>query len=115
MLFPDSAKKAVSAAFYDKEISVFAAGNARDKYGGAKKILGEKLGTLKGNVRFSQLGEAQAELGLTEEIDIIVTCASDEGVKVGDLIVYDYIIYAISSVIPSDSHLTIAGQKWATA
>ena len=112
MLFPESAKKAITDAFYDKTIEVLTATDTVDAEGGVVKGSLTVKSTLQGNVRFTNLGELQAELGFVSTIDICVTCGADEDVAVNDLLRYNGKLYVATSVIPSDSHLTIVGNLW---
>ena len=112
MLFPESAKKAIAQSFYDKTVEVLASQDTIDAEGGVVKGSLTVKSTLQGNVRFTNLGELQTELGLVESIDICVTCGADEDVVVNDLLRYNGKLYVATSVIPSDSHLTIVGNLW---
>ena len=112
MLFPESAKKAIADAFYDKTIEVLTAEDTVDAEGGVVKGSLTTKCTFQGNVRFTNLGELQAELGLVKTIDICVTCGADENVSVNDLLRCSNKLYVATSVIPSDSHLTIVGNLW---
>ena len=111
MLYPNSAKQAIAKTFYDKSIEVMTATDTVDAEGGVTKSFTTKC-TLKGNVRFTNLGEIQTELGLVDSIDICVTCGADENVSVNDVLVCSSKKYIATSVIPSDSHLTIVGNLW---
>ena len=112
MLFPDSAKKAIADSFYDKTVEVLTSQDTVDEEGGVVKGSLTTKCTLRGNVQFSNLGEMQTTLGLVNAIDICVTCGADENVSVNDLLRYDNKLYVATSVIPSDSHLTIVGNLW---
>lgn len=112
MLFPDSAKKAIAEAFYDKEVTVYGREDSIDEEGGIKKgELTEKC-TLKANVCFISYEEKQAEKGLIVEADIKVTCSQDSDVSVDDILNYGGKKYQVIEVLPYDSHLTILGKKW---
>lgn len=111
MLWPNEAGKAIADAFYDKTIGLLSSTTTLDAEGGVVRAT-QSSGSFTGNVRFSNLGELQAELGLVESIDISVTCPPDVAIKVDDLFTYDSITYKATSVIPSDSHLTIVGRKY---
>ncbi len=112
MLFPDKAKNAIAKSFYDKTIEVLTAEDTIDAEGGVVKGSPTVKCTLQGNVRFTNLGEIQTELGLVDSIDICVTCGADENVSVNDLLRCSNKLYVATSVIPSDSHLTIVGNLW---
>ena len=112
MLFPDEAKQIIAQSFYDKTVEVLTSQDTIDAEGGVVKNSLTVKCTLQGNVRFANLGEIQTELGLVESIDICVTCGANENVAVNDLLRYGGKLYVATSVIPSDSHLTIVGRVW---
>lgn len=112
MLFPDKAKKAIANAFYDKEVAILSKSEMLDDEGGVVKNAETVKSTFKGNVRFTVLGEEQSEIGLVENIDIQITCATDVDVKVDDLLKYQGVKYVAVDVLPFDSHKTIMGRKW---
>ncbi len=114
MLFPDEAKQAIAKSFYDKTVEVLTSQDTIDEEGGVVKGSLTVKCTLQGNVQFTNLGRIQSELGLVNSIDICVTCRADENVAVNDLIRYGDKLYTATSVIPSDSHLTIVGNLWQT-
>ena len=114
MLFPQSANKAIAKAFYDKRIEVLADTVERDEEGGIVRKGQTVKAEFFGNVRFNDLGEVMSELGLSESIDICVTCAVDVPIGLNDMFRYDGKIYVATNVVPSDSHLTIAGKLWAS-
>lgn len=112
MLFPDSAKAKIKDAFYDKTIEILDATENVDAEGGIVKNMTTVKGTFKGNVRFNALGELQTELGLTQNIDIAISCPTDTEVVVGDLLRYSSITYLVTDSLPRDSHKFIMGAKW---
>lgn len=112
MLFPDKAKKAISDAFYDKEVAILDKTEELDDEGGVVKSGETVKSTFKGNVRFIVSGEEQSEIGLVENIDIQITCATDVEVKVDDILLYQAVKYVAVDVLPFDSHKTIMGRKW---
>ena len=112
MLFPDSAKQAISKAFYDKEVAILEKTETIDDEGGVVKGGTTVKSTFTGNVRFAELGALQTELGLVSQIDIAITCPTDTAVVVDDLLQYKGVKYVATSVIPSDSHLLIVGTVW---
>lgn len=114
MLFPESANKAIAKAFYDKRIEVLTDTVEQDKEGGIVRKGQAVKAEFFGNVKFNDLGEAVSELGLSESIDICVTCAVDSPISLNDMFRYDSRIYAATNVIPSDSHLMITGKLWAS-
>lgn len=111
MLLPNGFREQFARRFYDKEITVYENRKVIDARGGLTFDQTAK-GTFKGNVRFTNLGELQTELGLTENIDIVITCPTDTAVEIDNLLQYADVKYVAVDVVPSDSHLTIVGQKW---
>jgi len=111
MLWPNEAKSAIANAFYDKTIETLSQATTIDAEGGVVRGNTTVQSTFQGNVQFSNLGELQAELGLTESIDITVTCAPDTAISVDARFRYNGKTYRALSVIPSDSHLTIVGKN----
>lgn len=112
MLWPDSAKDAIAKAFYDKVIVVLNSTTTKDSEGGIVRNSQSVKTSFKGNVRFNDLGELQAELGLVESIDISVTCNTNAEIELNDIFRYNSQLYVATHVIPSDSHLTVIGKKW---
>lgn len=112
MLWPDSAKDAIANAFYDKVIVVLNSTTTKDAEGGVVRNSQSVKTSFKGNVRFNDLGELQAELGLVESIDISVTCNTNAEIELNDIFRYNNRLYVAINVIPSDSHLTIIGKKY---
>ncbi len=112
MLWPNGAKGAISKVFYDKEVEILSAENTIDAEGGVVKGSPTVESTFRGNVRFSNLGELQTELGLVESIDISITCSTDISITIGKLFRYNNKTYQATAVIPSDSHLTIIGKNY---
>jgi len=111
VLWPDSAKTAISDAFYDKEVAVSRKVETVNVEGGSS-FSEETKGTFTGNVRFNALGELQEELGLIENVDIAITCDNSTDVAVDDLLQYRGRKYVATNVLPYDSHKLIVGQKW---
>ena len=112
MQFPDKAKSVIANTFYDKEVAVLEKTETLDAEGGVVKTGDAIKSTFKGNVRFVTLAEEQNEIGLVENIDVQFTCPTETPVEVDDLLQYAGVKYVAVSVLPSDSHKTIMGQKW---
>lgn len=112
MLFPESAKQAISEAFYDKEIAILEKQEAYDAEGGLVKIGTTIRATFLGNVKFVSYDEEQQEKGLVKDIDVVITCPTDTAVDVGDLLQYQGSKYAVSSRIITDSHMKLEGKLW---
>ncbi len=112
MLFPDDAKKAIAKSFYDKVVEILEKSETIDAEGGVVKSGETVKSTFKGNVRFEALGKIQAEIGLTDQIDIAITCDASTDIAVDDLMQYAGIKYVAADVLPYDSHIMIVGRKW---
>lgn len=112
MLLPANFADTVADTFYDKTVSILAK-TTSSVDGWVDENASTATGTFKANVQFDNLGEVQSELGLTEQIDVQITCATSVTLAVDNLFSYDGITYKASAVIPYDSHLKIVGSKWA--
>lgn len=111
MLLPANFKQTIAEHFYDKTIKVLESTETNTN-GWVEHTLTEK-GTFQGNVQFNNLGEVQSELGITESVDIAITCGTSVDVAGEDLLEYLGQKYAVTAIRPSDSHLLITGRKWA--
>lgn len=112
MLLPSGFSKTIADTFYDKTVSILAK-TTTSTDGWVEETGTTVTSTFKANVRFDQLGEVQSELGLTESIDIAITCGTDVDVNTDSLISYAGVTYNVTAVLPNDSHKKIAGRKWA--
>lgn len=112
MLFPDTAKTAISNAFYDKEVSILDKSEQYDSEGGLKKASKSIKSTFLGNVRFITYGEKQSEKGLLQDLDAQITCPTDIQVAVDDILQFKGVKYVAVDVLPYDSHLLISVKKW---
>lgn len=124
MLWPNEAKDAIAKSFYDKMVVVLSTSVQKDEEGGIirnntastdESGSGHPSETVKssflGNVRFNNLGEIQADLGLVESIDVVITCNENAEIAVDDVFRLDaHRRYVATNVIPSDSHLTVVGK-----
>lgn len=112
MLLPSQFNSIIADTFYDKTVSL--PGKTTSNVDGwIDENASTGTTTFKANVQFNNLGQVQSDLGLTENVDVQITCATSVTIAVGDLFKYDGITYKASAVIPYDSHLRIAGSKWA--
>ncbi len=112
MLLPANFKAIIAENFYDKTVSlVTKSTNSTD--GWVTETANTVTGTFKGNVQFDKLAEIRSELGITEQVDISITCDPSVSIEKGDLLQYDNVTYRAVSVLPFDSHKKIAGTKWA--
>ena len=112
MLLPANFKSLIADNFYDKKVSILE--KEKTSTDGWVNEAGDSVAsTFLGNVQFNKLANIQAELGLTELVDVVITCNTDVAIERDDLFSYDGVIYKASAVIPFDSHLKIVGSKWA--
>lgn len=112
MLLPDGFSDDIAAAFYDKTVEKLVKSTTQDSEGGVKKIGTTVASTFKGNVRFDGLREVQSEIGLTQQIDVAITCLPDTAMVIDDLFQYLGVKYVTLDVLPRDSHKLIVGKKW---
>ena len=112
MLLPTNFKSTIAQHFYDKSVSVLNKATSSTD-GWVDESATTTKSTFKANVQFNRLADVQAELGLTDQIDVSITCLPDTNVKRGDLIKYDNVTYRVTAAVPNDSHLKVAGTKWA--
>ena len=70
-----------------------------------------KLDTFKGNVNFSNCKQIQEEYGLDYNIDVSITTDYNL-LKINDIIKYREIIYNVTDILSSDSHLLVVATKW---
>ena len=110
MLLPANFTDIVADTFYDKDVSLLT--KTQTNTDGWIKETGVVSGSFKANVQFSNLGTVQAELGLTERIDVAMTCSTDVAIEVDGLFRYQGVTYKATAVIPYDSHKRVVGTKW---
>lgn len=111
MYIPNSMKKAISNAFYDKTINLLKKVDTIDAEGGVTNKGYETTDTFKGNVSFSNCKKIQEYYGLDYQIDISITTNSNV-TNINDLISYEEVVYSVSDVLRSDSHNLIVATKW---
>ena len=112
MLLPSNFGSIIADHFYDKTVSLLEKSTTSEA-GWVDETATTVRGTFKGNVQFNRLADIQAELGLTDQIDVAITCATDTDIKRGDLFSYRDVTYRVTAAVPNDSHLKIAGRLWA--
>lgn len=111
MYIPNVMKQKIADTFYDKEVSVLESKTVQDSEGGISYKGLTSKGSFMGNVSFSNNKTIQEDYGLDYEIDISIT-TDYANLKHHDLIKYKDIIYDVSDIIISDSHILIVGVKW---
>lgn len=110
MYIPKTMRTKIASVFYDKEVEVLEKATTIDAEGGVNTKSLQSKDNFKGNVSFSKNKLVKEEYGLDYDIDITIT--TDKKVKINDLIKYQEIIYQVTDVLASDSHVMIVGVKW---
>lgn len=111
MLLPAQFSQTVADTFYDKTVTKLV--KTTTSTDGWVTETGTTSSTFKANVQFNNLGAVQTELGLTEQVDVVMTCSTSEALAVNDLFSYDGVTYKVLAALPFDSHKRIVGSKWA--
>lgn len=110
MLLPANFSQTIADTFYDKTVSLLS--KTKTTSDGWVTETGTASSTFKANVQFDKLAEVQSQLGLTEQIDVSITCATSVGISIDDLFSYNSQTYKATAVVPHDSHLMVVGRKW---
>ena len=111
MFIPNQMKKQMAKVFYDKTVEVMTSNVITDAEGGVNyKGLAVK-DNFNGNVNFSNCKKIQEEYGLDYDIDVSITTNYDS-LKHNDLIKYNDVVYNVTDILPSDSHVLIVATKW---
>lgn len=103
--------KKIAQTFYDKEVSILDKKSNVDAEGGVTSKGYDVIGTFKGNVNFSNCKQIQEEYGLDYNIDVSITTDYNL-LKINDIIKYLDVIYNVTDVLLSDSHILIVATKW---
>jgi hypothetical protein len=104
--------QAISKAFYDKTVYLMSNEVTTDAEGGVSYRGLEITGNFKGNVSFSNCKKIQEEYGLDYEIDISITTSIDTSININDIIKYNDVIYNVTDILATDSHILIVATKW---
>lgn len=104
-------KDKIADTFYDKQVEVLEEKTTIDDEGGVRSIGLNVKDKFKGNVSFSNCKKIQEEYGLDYNIDISIT-TNYNLIKINDFIKYLGIVYSVSDVLESDSHILIVATKW---
>ena len=102
----------IASAFYDKTVEVMSNQKTTDAEGGVTYKGLAVTDSFNGNVSFSNCKKIQEEYGLDYEIDISITADKDTNICIADYIKYNNIVYDVTDVLPSDSHILIVATKW---
>ena len=111
MYIPKNMTKQIAKVFYDKEVSILVKTTTIDAEGGVNTKGYDGIATFKGNVNFSNCKQIQEEYGLDYNIDVSIT-TNYNLLKINDIIKYQEIIYNVTDILPSDSHLLVVATKW---
>lgn len=112
MYIPKQMTKQIAKVFYDKEVSILINKVTIDAEGGVNAKGYEVIDSFNGNVNFSNCKQIQEEYGLDYNIDVAITTSKDTVIKMDDIISYDNIVFKVTDVLPSDSHLLVVATKW---
>lgn len=111
MYIPKSMMKQIAKTFYDKTISVLNQVVSTDAEGGVISKGYDVLENFKGNVNFSNCKQIQEEYGLDYNIDVSIT-TNYNLLNINDIIKYQEVIYKVTDILPSDSHLLVVATIW---
>ena len=112
MYIPITMKQKMADVFYDKTISLMTNETIVDSEGGVTYKGLQESDTFNGNVSFSNCKKIQEDYGLNYDINISITTSTDVNISINDIIKYDNVIYNVTDVLPSDSHILIVAVKW---
>ena len=104
-------KQQIAKTFYDKEVFMLDKKTNIDAEGGVTSKGYDVIDTFKGNVNFSNCKQIQEEYGLDYNIDVSITTDYNL-LNINDMIKYQDIIYNVTDILPSDSHILIVATKW---
>lgn len=111
MYIPKSMMKQIAKTFYDKTISVLEQVISTDAEGGVNSKGYEVSNNFKGNINFSNCKQIQEEYGLDYNIDVSIT-TDYKLLNINDIIKYQDVVYKVTDILPSDSHVLIVATKW---
>ncbi len=111
MYIPKTMRTKIASVFYDKEVEVLEKATTIDAEGGVNTKGLQSKDNFKGNVSFSNCKKIQEEYGLDYNIDISITTDYNL-LKINDIIKYLDVIYNVTDVLPSDSHILVVATKW---
>ena len=111
MFIPQTMKREIARAFYDKEIHLMNKSVEIDAEGGVKTKGYSVQESFQGNVNFSNCEKIQEEYGLDYKINIAIT-TDYTNLTVEDIISYDNVYYEVKGIYKKDSHVLIVGAKW---
>ena len=102
--------KKIAEIFYDKKVEVFEKQTVVDAEGGVTNKSLTLKDTFNGNVSFSNCKKIQEDYGLDYEMDVAIT-TNYNLLKINDIIKYLDVVYSVTDILSSDSHLLIIAKK----
>ena len=111
MYIPKTMRTKIASVFYDKEVEVLEKATTIDAEGGVNTKGLQSKDNFKGNVSFSNCKKIQEEYRLDYNIDISITTDYNL-LKINDIIKYLDVIYNVTDVLSSDSHILVVATKW---
>ena len=111
MFIPQTMKREIAKAFYDKDIHLMDKSVETDAEGGVKTKGYSVIDSFKGNVNFSNCEKIQQEYGLDYKIDVSIT-TDYTGVTKENILSYNKVLYEVKGIYINDSHILIVGAKW---
>ncbi len=111
MYIPKTMRTKIASVFYDKEVEVLEKATTIDAEGGVNTKGLQSKDNFEGNVSFSNCKKIQEEYGLDYNIDISITTDYNL-LKINDIIKYLDVIYNVTDVLSSDSHILVVATKW---
>ena len=102
----------IANTFYDKTVEVMSNNIITDAEGGVTYKGLAVTDSFNCNVSFSNCKKIQEEYGLDYEIDISITADTNTNISINDIIKYDNVVYNVTDVLLSDSHILIVATKW---
>lgn len=112
MYIPKTMTKAIAKTFYDNTVEVMTNNTITDAEGGVTYKGLAVVDSFKGNVSFSNCKKIQEEYGLDYQIDISITADIDTNIGINDIIKYDNVVFNVTDILPTDSHILIVATKW---
>lgn len=112
MYIPQTMKSKIANTFYDKTVGKMTKQTVIDAEGGVTSKGLTVSSNFNGNVSFSNCKSIQEEYGLDYEIDISITTDVNTDISINDIIQYNSVVYKVTDVLPSDSHILIVAVKW---
>lgn len=112
MIIPNGFEDAMASTFYDKTITKIEITRTVSTDGQVMKAESETSDTIKVNERFDNCEIIRQEQGISEQVDVSMTCRSTESISENEVWTDGTRKYRIMKVIQFDSHKLIVGQLW---